>query len=188
MRLEKMGDAHETKAKISDSRVEEMTLHKTLVQSLQKLGKGGGGGAAQGGKGDGGKGGKGKDGGKGKGGKGGKGSKGSTWQRDDVWPLDLVDASIWDASLAGKFAVAPDNHEVSRSARKPEYLLDKPLLHTDLQWPFSCSMCLKTGHHFMECGEVGLPATVQRDGSQDQIVTLRQLFKSGYAKADGTKA
>lgn len=106
-----------------------------------------------------------------------------------IYPLDLVDAAVWHASLAGKVAVAPDDNEVKRILRiRPEYELSKPLVHKDLQWPHGCAMCMKMGHHFMECGEVGLPAVVKRDGSQESIVTLRQLFRDGYAKADGSKA
>lgn len=106
-----------------------------------------------------------------------------------IQPLDLVDAGVWDVTLAGKKAVHPEESEVKRILRfKPEYLLSEPMVHKDLGWPFGCGICLRRGHHFMECGGKGLPAVVKRDGLQDSIVTLRSLFKDGWAKADGTKA
>ena len=177
LRLQKFADGQEKRDRSRVSEEKALKLNEALVNRLDAMSKGGNYAHQQ----DGG----GKGGGKDGGGKGG----GKAGKDYGPHPLDLVDAGVWDASLAGKKAVAPDNREVARVVRlKADYRLDQGLVHTDLKWPHGCGMCLKIGHHFMECGATGLPALVVRDGSSDEIVTLRSLFSMGFAKADGSKA
>ena len=54
--------------------------------------------------------------------------------------------------------------------------LDKPPLDS---FRYQCLLCLKDGHHMMNCGasELGLPPVVTRLGENKQIITYRELFK-----------
>ena len=85
--------------------------------------------------------------------------------------------------------IRPSHPVVVKVAKdKAAYQLDQPLLHTDLKWPFTCGLCGQVGHHFMECGGPGLPAKVKRQGVEEEIITLKQLYKMKFADKFGNKA